>query len=166
MSCQNYVSHFREQLINLLVSNLVSLRARAGLNQAELAEGVGIGRQTLLLIENKKGKMRWDTFLAVCVIFSNNPETSSYMRFLELHLDCIPQFVISGGEGIMSFEKIWTDYESEYQVIRSVCPLPIGLKGTVCPKCGSKELTGALITPTSDEADPNILCKNCGYWRD
>ena len=35
-----------------------------------------------------------------------------------------------------------------------------------CPKCGSKNLTGAIITETADEQDPNILCLDCGYWRD
>ena len=66
----------------------------------------------------------------------------------------------------MNFDKLWTDYESDYDTVRAVCPLPAGIKGSKCPKCGSKELTGALITPTADEQDPNILCKDCGYWRD
>ena len=66
----------------------------------------------------------------------------------------------------MKFKKLWTDYESEHNTVRGVCQLPVGIRGSSCPKCGSKELTGALITPTADEQDPNILCKDCGYWRD
>lgn len=66
----------------------------------------------------------------------------------------------------MNFEKIWTDYNSEYASIKAVCPLPVGLVNTTCPKCGSINLTGALITKEADSTDPNILCKDCGYWRD
>lgn len=66
----------------------------------------------------------------------------------------------------MNFEKLWTDYESNHGNVRAVCSLPIGVRGAKCPKCGSKNLTGALITPTANEQDPNILCKDCGYWRD
>lgn len=66
----------------------------------------------------------------------------------------------------MSYEKIWTDYDSDYTEVISTCPLPEGLKETKCPKCGSENVTGAIITPTADEDDPNILCLDCGYWRD
>jgi DNA-directed RNA polymerase subunit RPC12/RpoP len=66
----------------------------------------------------------------------------------------------------MKLNKIWIDYNIDYTIVLSLCPLPFGIKSSVCPKCGSKEMSGALITPTADEQDPNILCKDCGYWRD
>lgn len=66
----------------------------------------------------------------------------------------------------MKFNKLWIDYDSNYTKIRELCLLPVGLRDSTCPKCGSKRLTGALITPTADEQAPNILCKDCGYWRD
>lgn len=43
-------------------------------------------------------------------------------------------------------------------------PLPAGCKDERCPDCGGK-LTGALISPTADEADPDIFCPACGYYR-
>ena len=61
------------------------------------------------------------------------------------------------------FDKLWTDYESEYDSVLSICPLPIGSRGLKCPKCGSKELTGALITPNADEQDPNDDLKSRRY---
>lgn len=61
---------------------------------------------------------------------------------------------------------IWTDDPNDTRTLRGHAPLPIGLKGQKCPKCGSHELTGAIITETADEYDPNILCCNCGYWWD
>jgi len=97
MNDSDTVSAAREQLIGLLTDNLVALRAKASLKQSELAEYVGIGRQTLFAIENRKGKMRWDTFLAICLIFSNNPETKSYMKFLGIDVDSMQANIISKG---------------------------------------------------------------------
>ena len=159
-------SFSREQLIELLTENLVTLRAKSEMKQSELAERIGIGRQTLLSIENRKSKMRWDTFLAICMIFTDHPDTLPYMRFLGLDLTSLKSNISVKGGISLKFDKLWTDYESEYNTVRSVCALPLGLKDSVCPKCGSKAMTGALITSTADESDPNILCKECGYWRD
>lgn len=50
--------------------------------------------------------------------------------------------------------------------IRGKCPLPKGCENEKCTKCGSSNLIGAIITETADEQDPNILCLDCGYWRD
>lgn len=41
--------------------------------------------------------------------------------------------------------------------------LPEGYKKRSCPKCGSPNLSGALITETADERDPNIICTQCGH---
>jgi len=81
----------------------------------------------------------------------------------------------------MSLEKIWNDSGDDF-VLGSYAPLPFGYRSkddpTVsnrnCPKCGSDKLIGAIILRPdgkqaiegSDEADPNILCTNCGYWAD
>ena len=62
----------KKELIEKLVTNLPTLRAKMRISQAELSEMVGIGCQTLISIENKSGKMRWDTFLAMMVIFRDN----------------------------------------------------------------------------------------------
>lgn len=64
-------------------------------------------------------------------------------------------------------ENLWTDSDySGESVIRGFSPLPIGIKGSKCPKCASRNLAGVLITVSADESDPNILCLDCGYWRD
>ena len=63
--------------------------------------------------------------------------------------------------------KLWTDNKNTTGVfLRGLAPLPVGVKSSACPKCGSNNMTGALITETADESDPNILCIECGYWRD
>ncbi len=64
-------------------------------------------------------------------------------------------------------EKLWTDRDySGDSIIRGFSPLPVGIQGSKCPKCGSRNLRGVLITVSADESDPNILCIDCGYWRD
>ncbi len=46
--------------------------------------------------------------------------------------------------------------------------LPLGYRGGThkCPKCGSRNLSGVIITGTADAADPNIICLDCYYWWD
>lgn len=69
--------------------------------------------------------------------------------------------------------RIWNDRGTDFRVVR-LWPLPPGYKEKTCPKCGDKQLTGAIIafqsgdyvTPDANETDPNILCQNCGYWAD
>ena len=63
-------------------------------------------------------------------------------------------------------ENIWTDNKEDKRTLKGLCSLPVGYKDAQCPKCKSKKITGALITETADEQDPNILCLECGYWFD
>lgn len=62
--------------------------------------------------------------------------------------------------------QIINESKKEELKINGTCPLPIGCKDEKCLNCGSNNLTGAIITETADEQDPNILCLDCGYWRD
>ncbi len=66
----------------------------------------------------------------------------------------------------MLYKKIWTDDPIDNRQLRSFVSLPIGLHGARCPKCKSRNLIGAIITKTADEADPNIFCYDCMYWWD
>jgi DNA-binding XRE family transcriptional regulator len=93
MSIVNYERLDREFYIETLVANLGSLRNHLNFSQEELAEILGIGRQSLLAIENRQRKMRWRTFLALVVIFSSNEKTAGEMRSKGLHLDFVTKFV-------------------------------------------------------------------------
>ena len=55
----------REVLINILTSELPVLRAKMGISQEDISQRVGISRQTYSLIESKKQKMTWVTFMAL-----------------------------------------------------------------------------------------------------
>ena len=162
----------KDILTKKLVDNLPSLRAKMNVSQSELANMIGIGRQTLVAIENKKSKMRWDTFLALVLIFSKDRDASELIKLLGLHLQDIEiiiqdDIITRKGGWNMSLDKIWTD--SNYKgdtTLRGIVPVPIGLKGSKCPKCKSENIRGAIIMPTADEQDPNIICLDCGYWWD
>jgi len=69
-------------------------------------------------------------------------------------------------KGFYVIYKLWSHNPKDNRQLHGFVPLPIGLQGTRCPKCESENLIGAIITETADEADPNILCKNCSYWWD
>lgn len=162
----------KEELVEKLVINLPAVRAKMKISQAELAESVGIGRQTLVSIENKNSKMRWDTFLAMMLVISKDPEASELLTLLGLNMSDVGTIIEDSlsmrknSSGSLQ-EKLWTD--SNYSgdtTIRGFAPLPIGLRNSKCPKCQSVNIRGAIIMPTADEQDPNIICLDCGYWRD
>lgn len=56
--------------IEVLTEELPVLRARLRISQAELARGIGISRQTYSLIETKKQRMTWVTYMAMIAFFS------------------------------------------------------------------------------------------------
>lgn len=67
----------QDRLILLLTDELPVLRARLRISQDELSRCVGISRQTYSLIENKKQKMTWVTYMAFIAFFQNNAKTKS-----------------------------------------------------------------------------------------
>ncbi len=161
----------REELVEKLVANLPALRAKMKISQAELAEMVGIGRQTLISIENKSSKMRWDTFLATMMIISCDNGAAELMTLLGLNLSDISVILedsLTNRKSSSSLQdKLWTDnnYPGD-TTIKGFAPLPVGLRDSKCPKCKSSNIRGVMIMPTADEQDPNIVCLDCGYWWD
>lgn len=164
--------HYRDSLTNRLVENLPLLRAKMDLSQQDFANLIGIGRQTLNTIENKKSKMRWDTFLAIMLILTKSPVADELMGLVGLDYSDLNVIFDNNStrSNIMSNEnfqeKLWTDLQHEECTLRGIVPVPVGLKNGRCPKCNSINIRGAIITPTADEQDPNIVCLDCGYWWD
>lgn len=66
----------REVLVSTMVHELPVLRARLGASQAELAEMIGISRQSYNSYEKGKKEMPWTTFMALIAVFQNNTETN------------------------------------------------------------------------------------------
>lgn len=58
-----------------LTNELPVLRARLGLSQEEVADRIGVSRQTYNSIEGKRRNMSWSTCVALAVLFSSNKKT-------------------------------------------------------------------------------------------
>ena len=83
----------KEKLIKNMTDNLPMLRTRLGLTQEELAEKIGVSRSTLLLIENKKRDMTWNTFLSLVLVFVKNEATDKLLNVLEIYTDEFHDFI-------------------------------------------------------------------------
>ena len=73
--------------IENLTKNLVVLRMMLHLSQSDLAELIGVGRQTLLAIENRKRKMTWSVFLSLVFVFYQNKETKRLLEIFDIYND-------------------------------------------------------------------------------
>jgi Predicted transcriptional regulators len=78
---------YKDHLIAKMTDNLSTLRAKASFTQKKLAELIGVSRQTLVAVENKKRKMSWNTFLACLLIFKINKETNLLLETFALSND-------------------------------------------------------------------------------
>jgi DNA-binding XRE family transcriptional regulator len=62
-----------------MASNLATLRTKADLKQEELAERLGLSRQTISAIENEKRVMEWTTFSVLVMYFAKDKEIKQIM---------------------------------------------------------------------------------------
>ncbi len=67
-----------------LTKELPVLRKMNGFTQQDLAEILGVSRQTVTNIESGAGKMKWSLFLAIMFIFSLDHATSEYLKTIDL----------------------------------------------------------------------------------
>lgn len=90
--------HIKDMVIENMTANLPTLRAKAALSQAKLAEMVGVSRQTLVAVENRKRKMSWSTFLACLLIFHKNEETDALLKLYEVYTDELNDYLTGTSE--------------------------------------------------------------------
>lgn len=83
----NVVENEQDRLIEVLTDELPVLRARLRISQDELSRRIGISRQTYSLIETKKQKMTWVTFMALIAFFENNAKTKAALIDIGLITD-------------------------------------------------------------------------------
>lgn len=81
--------------INILAKELPVLRKMAGLTQKDLAEILGVSRQTITNIESGASKMKWSLFLAIMFIFDLYHTTSDYLKTMDIPYSEIKQWLIS-----------------------------------------------------------------------
>lgn len=72
----------KEDLIQKLTATLPALRGAAKATQEEVANAVGISRQTYCAVEMQKRKMSWNTYMALILFFDYNPNSRNAIRQL------------------------------------------------------------------------------------
>lgn len=75
----------KRMAIKNMSDNLVALRTMLHLTQAQLAELMGVTRQTLVLYETGKRVMTWNTFLSLMFIFTQKKETRELLNILNIY---------------------------------------------------------------------------------
>ncbi len=58
------------------------LRGKLGISQAELAETLGVSRQTINAVENGRQNMSWNLFISLILFFSYNQDTKELLPII------------------------------------------------------------------------------------
>jgi DNA-binding XRE family transcriptional regulator len=87
------MSNIREQLIDNMTENLPVLRKKLKLSQEGLAQIIGTSRYTVMLIETRKRRMTWNTFLSLVLLFDKNADTSVLIRVLEIYTEQLDAYL-------------------------------------------------------------------------
>ena len=77
----------KSNAVKNMSDNLVALRTMLHLTQAQLAEIMGVTRQTLVLYETGKRVITWNTFLSLMFIFTQKRETRELLNILNIYTD-------------------------------------------------------------------------------
>lgn len=72
----------KDKFIATLTPNLTILRTSAEISQEELANLIGVSRQTYSAIERKVRKMAWSTYLSLVLFYDHNRKTHKLIRQL------------------------------------------------------------------------------------
>lgn len=75
----------RSKLISLMSNNLQILRLKVNISQEDLAEMLGVTRQTISALETGQRKMTWTIYLALVLIFLKNKDTKHLMVALGIY---------------------------------------------------------------------------------
>lgn len=74
----------KDNFIATLSPNLTVLRTKAEISQEELANLIGVSRQTYSAIERKIRKMAWSTYLSLVLFYDHNQKTHKMIRQLAI----------------------------------------------------------------------------------
>lgn len=74
----------KDEFIATLTPNLTVLRTKAEISQEELANLIGVSRQTYSAIERKVRKMAWSTYLSLVLFYDHNQKTHKLIHQLSI----------------------------------------------------------------------------------
>jgi len=80
----------QNEYIDSMIKNMPVLRAATNMTQVQLAEKVGVSRQTIVAIETRKRPMSWSLYLAAVFVFEQYEESNNLIGKLEL---CSSEFI-------------------------------------------------------------------------
>lgn len=83
----------RQEMLETLVNNIPVLRSKMGITQQELADRIGITRNTLNAIENKKTTLSWVNFIAITLLFYINDDTKPLLDTLNGYPKKLDNFI-------------------------------------------------------------------------
>lgn len=87
MKSEEYNNAQKDEYVQRMVKNLPMLRASIGLTQRQLGKKVGVSRQTIVAIENKKYSLSWSLYLSIICVFFQYEETKLLLDKLEVFSD-------------------------------------------------------------------------------
>lgn len=89
----NIDDEYKKISIEILYDNLAPLRAKLGITQEQLANIIGVSRQTYYSIENGTREMTWTTYLAIVFFFNSVKSTSEMLKELRVYpIDLVLRF--------------------------------------------------------------------------
>jgi len=74
----------KNKLIDKLTEYLPTLRGTVKVSQEQIANAIGVSRQTYNSIELKKRKMSWNTYMALVFFYDQQPNSHVLLRKLDL----------------------------------------------------------------------------------
>ena len=83
MDYWNFSKEEKEALIDRLTVELPALRGAVKASQDEIANAIGVSRQTYGAIECQKRKMNWNTYMSLILFFDYNPNSHYTIRKLD-----------------------------------------------------------------------------------
>lgn len=84
-SRQSLLSIDRKKYATAMAENLPVLRAKLGISQGELADMIGITRQTLSSAECGSRELAWNNFISLLYIFTQNEATLPLLTALGVY---------------------------------------------------------------------------------
>lgn len=69
------------------------LRAKAGVTQGDVADRIGIARQTYSAIECGRNKMSWNTFMSFILFFKENAQTKEVIKIWGIYTDELENYI-------------------------------------------------------------------------
>ena len=71
----------------ILKNRLKEARLQSGMSQTQLADCIGVTRQTISSIENQVRELSWTNFLSLLFLFLQNADTAKLLPVMGIYTD-------------------------------------------------------------------------------